>query len=148
MSFHTKDWLNLAAVLGLGATGFGLAGMGPMAGLLGVGTAADAGAAAGGAAMEGMGMMPAGLTQGATAELGVGSQPMNLGGLLKGLNTGKQAMGLLNQPPQQAMPAQRPQTQQAPQTANPMASIYPQVGGQANPMDPNYQKYLHQMGYF
>ena len=44
-----KDWLKVAALGGLGATGLGLAGVGPMAGLLG-GEAAAAGAGAGAAA--------------------------------------------------------------------------------------------------
>lgn len=43
MSWHKKDWLQLAGLLGLGATGLGAAGVGPLAGLLG-----ETGAAGGG----------------------------------------------------------------------------------------------------
>jgi phage tail tape-measure protein len=158
MSWHAKDWFNLAGVLGLGATGFGLAGMGPLAGLLGpaastvgagVAGADLAGGLGAGAADEAVGSL-AGGTAGNSASIALGNAVHSpLGqqtyGLLKALNTGKQAMGLLNQPPPQARAMQgQPQAQQ---TANPLASIYPQVG-QQNPMDPNYQKYLHQLGYF
>lgn len=49
MSWKRKDWLQFAGLLGLGATGFGLAGIGPLAGLLGPTAAGTAtGAAAGG----------------------------------------------------------------------------------------------------
>lgn len=43
MSLHRKDWLKLAAMIGLAATGAGAAGVGPLAGMFG--SAAGAGAA-------------------------------------------------------------------------------------------------------
>lgn len=155
MSWHAKDWFNLAAVLGLGATGFGLAGAGPLAGLLGPAESAVGAGVAGadlagglgaGAADEAVGSL-AGGTAGNAASIGASNAVhsatgQQLGGLLKALNTGKQAMGLLGQP--QQAPA-RPIQAQVQTSPNPMAAIYPQVG-QQNPMD--YQKYLHQMGYF
>lgn len=49
---NRKDWLKIAGLLGLGATGFGLAGMGPLAGILG---GATSGAAAGAAGAAGAG---------------------------------------------------------------------------------------------
>jgi hypothetical protein len=70
-SLHKKDWLGLAALAGLGATGAGLAGAGPLAGMLG---AAGSGAEAAGAATPLLGA--SGLAEMATpgvATPGIGS---------------------------------------------------------------------------
>lgn len=86
--------LKIAAPIALGATGLGLAGMGPLAGLLSAGEAAGAGAAA-----EGVG----GLLGGE----GLGGM---LGGFMPGewdyMDTMKAGLGMLQGGEQQQMPQQ------------------------------------------
>ena len=103
---HKKELLGGVGLLGLGATGFGLAGMGPLAGLLG-GTGEAIGAGFAGASL------PAGVAGPTTAGA---KGAMGLGGLLGGnLPTGGNAsmamMGanmLEPQQPQQTPPAPPP----------------------------------------
>lgn len=89
MSWRKKDWLNFAGLLGLGATGFGLAGVGPLAGMLGpsaLGTATGA---------AGMGELA---SVGATGSTMLGESlglPGLLGGAGKGLDVLARAHGLM-----------------------------------------------------
>ena len=64
-SLHKKDWLKIAGGLGLGATGLGLAGIGPLAGLFAAG--AEAAPAIGGGAAASMFGPEAGLASGLLA---------------------------------------------------------------------------------
>src|SRR5438045_114752 len=84
MSLHKKDWLNLAALLGLGATGLGFAGIGPLGGLLGTSAGAVGGAAAGAAGAGVGGLLAPTATQ--TALLGLGAPEAT--GALAGMGGG------------------------------------------------------------
>lgn len=144
MSLNRKDWLKIAGLLGLGATGFGLAGMGPLAGLLGgatTGTAAGAiGAGTAGTATTGLSAVPALETAALASQVPAATQaaaniaaPLNFAGsMLEGAAKGAgtvskvaapmQAMGLLGQPAPSPMPS---------------APLMPQMAPQP-PQDPNY----------
>lgn len=136
---NRKDWLKIAGLLGLGATGFGLAGMGPLAGLLGE---TGAGVAAG---MKGA-SLASGLagptTAGASGAVGVGNA---LAGAGSGLATAQkiaapmQMAGLLSPSSPPPMPApQMPAPQAA--SAPPQDSNYgypaPNLGGMKPPNIP------------
>ena len=76
-SLHKKDYLHIAAALGLGATGAGLAGVGPLAGMLGGAGAAGAGAA--GAAGWVPAEVGAGYAGGMAADAAAGWVPAEMG---------------------------------------------------------------------
>ncbi len=139
MSLHKKDWLGLAALLGLGATGFGLAGAGPLGGLLGTSAGAVGGAAGGfgavgtgaelagglgaGAADEAVGSL-AGGTVGNPLSISAGNLLSKVGGtsgVSNALKMGKAAQGLLGgsgaPPPMPAMPRAAAQPSPAPSMA-------------------------------
>jgi hypothetical protein len=115
MSWKKKDWLKFGGLLALGGTGLGLAGVGPLAGLLGgAGVAGGAGAAA---------TLPGGLSAGAALGEGLtatagGTGVLN-GGLLGGAGLEKGLKGLqmaskfaqMDQP-QQIQPAPMPRAPQ------------------------------------
>lgn len=113
-SLHKKDYLNLALLAGGVTAGFGAAGMGPLAGLLG-GAGAGAGAAATGAAPG----------EALTSFVGTAAELPGAGGLLgagkgalKGLEALQKARALvaLAQGPQ----GQQQMAQPRPQPAMPM----------------------------
>jgi hypothetical protein len=113
---HKRELLMGAGLLGLGATGFGLAGMGPMAGLLGSGMAGGAagtlpgGLSAGAALGEGLGA-----TAGGTGVVNGGGLLSGLGNLDKGMKGFQMAGNLLGQGgnEQSPPPMPRPQVQLA-----------------------------------
>jgi hypothetical protein len=78
-SLHKKDWLKIAGGLALGGTGLGLAGIGPLAGLLGGASAAGTGASAGLLGTLGsMGPEQAGILAAQNAGLGLGADAATL----------------------------------------------------------------------
>lgn len=136
MSWNRKDWFKLAGLLGLGATGAGLAGVGPMAGLLGsTGQGLAAGAA--GAALPAGAMGP--VTAGAPLDTAVGvgaafDKAMGatnaVGKAYAGMNA---AQGMLSPPPA-APVAPPPQNQFQP---TPVSSPYGGLNDQPPPgIDP------------
>ena len=123
-SFHKKDWAKVGLGVGLGATGLGAAGFGPLAGLLGsveagAGAAAGMGAGLTGADYAALGLGPAAeMGPGAAAGMGSGltsadyAALTNPGSNLKNLQKAQFLMNLakgFDQPQQVAQPAQRPQ---------------------------------------
>lgn len=120
----------IATVAALGATGFGLAGMGPMAGMLGTApTGAAAGTALGSGGMFGMGLGPMGLTVGTNGSIfGLG------GGIANRLapQLAMRGVGMLGQePPMQPPPGVAPVVPRTPSASN-LANI--QSGGQIIPL--------------
>jgi hypothetical protein len=109
---HKRELLMGAGLLGLGATGFGLAGMGPMAGLLGSGMAGGAagtlpgGLSAGAALGEGLGA-----TAGGTGVVNGGGLLSGLGNLDKGMKGFQMAGNLLGQGQQEQSPPPMPRPQ-------------------------------------
>lgn len=89
MSLNRKDWLKIAGLLGLGATGFGLAGMGPLqslAGLLGSTEGALTAAATPGLSATGPGSQ--------AAMLAAQNSGMGLGAIAKTAEAAATAQGL------------------------------------------------------
>lgn len=133
---NRKDWLKIIGGLGLGATGLGLAGVGPLAGLLGSSAASGA-------------MIPMG------EMAGVGSVPAASGGLLgnamKGIGAASKAMnvaGMMAPQHEQGMP-QKPPMQQPMMTGGDFgyrgAGLPPELAG-LPPNDPRVMQYMKMRG--